>query len=103
LDIASVNTAIFINSENNKILNIRISAGGVSPIPLLLLKTSEFLIGQKISNHVVKDAVQIAVSEISPISDIRGSKEYKTLLLQQLIKAHFIELFPQIINHEVLT
>jgi xanthine dehydrogenase small subunit len=28
-------------------------------------------------------------TEISPISDARGSKEYKTLLLGQLLKAHF--------------
>jgi len=33
--------------------------------------------------------------EISPISDIRGSKEYKRLLARQLLYAHFIKLFPK--------
>ncbi len=102
LDIASVNSSALLQIENNKIVGARISAGGISPIPLFLLKTSEFLINQEINLEVVKNAVNIATTEISPISDIRGSKEYKTLLLGQLIKAHFIELFPKIINHEVL-
>ena len=35
-------------------------------------------------------------TEIAPISDIRGSAEYKKLLLRQLIQAHFYEMFPQI-------
>ncbi len=102
LDIASVNTAMLLEVNDNKIAGARISAGGVSPIPLFLSKTSDFLIGKNISIELVLDAVKIAKSEISPISDIRGSLEYKELLLSQLIKVHFITLFPQIITSEVL-
>ncbi|MFZ1290427.1 MAG: FAD binding domain-containing protein [Melioribacteraceae bacterium] len=102
LDIASVNSAMVLESVDNKIIGARLSAGGVAPIPLYLKNSSEFLIDKEISMELVRESVAIAKSEISPISDIRGSKEYKTLLLSQLIKAHFIEMFPQIINHEVL-
>ena len=42
------------------------------------------------------------MSEISPISDARGTAEYKRLLLRQLIFAHFILLFPERINAEEL-
>lgn len=101
LDIASVNTAINLNVEQNKIIRASISAGGVSPIPLYLEKTSKFLKNSNISNQTVLETVQIALTEITPISDIRGSIEYKTLLLSQLIKAHFIELFPKLITPEV--
>jgi xanthine dehydrogenase small subunit len=38
----------------------------------------------------------MAHTEILPISDARGTKEYKRLLLGQLIKAHFITLFPSL-------
>jgi xanthine dehydrogenase small subunit len=38
------------------------------------------------------EAIAIIKTEISPISDTRGSKEYKTLLLTQLVKAHFLTL-----------
>ena len=102
LDIASVNTAMLISVENNKISSASLSAGGVAAIPLYLKETSEFLTGKEISNALVNEVIEIAKQEISPISDIRGSKEYKTLLLSQLIKAHFLKLFPGIITREVL-
>jgi xanthine dehydrogenase small subunit len=43
---------------------------------------------------VIREAIEIARAEISPISDARGTADYKSLLLGQLIKAHFLTLFP---------
>ena len=95
LDIASVNSAILIEVDNDKIISASISAGGVAPIPKLLVQTNDYLKGKKISIDIIDEALQITQSEISPISDVRGSAEYKRLLLNQLIKAHFVKLFPQ--------
>jgi xanthine dehydrogenase small subunit len=61
---------------------------------MFLKKTSEYLNGKNISEDLVYEAIEIANTEISPISDARGSKEYKRLLLGQLFKAHFLTLFP---------
>ena len=93
LDIASVNTAISIKVSGNKIKNAHISAGGVAPIPLYLRKTSEFLHGKEIDENTIAEANEIIQTEISPISDVRGSAEYKRLLLRQLFTAHFAEMF----------
>ena len=98
LDIASANTSIFIEVHDSTIRNCNISAGGVSPIPLYLRKTSEFLTGKEINYSNISEATIIARSEIKPISDARGSAEYKSLLLRQLIYAHFVILFPQLIS-----
>lgn len=97
LDIASVNSAMQLTMEADHIASAAISAGGVGPIPLFLQKTSEFLKGKQPGNGVIREAIEIMKTEISPISDARGTKEYKTLLLAQLIKAHFMELFPGMI------
>ncbi|MCX6735982.1 MAG: FAD binding domain-containing protein [Candidatus Parcubacteria bacterium] len=93
LDIASVNTATCITVKENTIKAIGLSAGGVGPFPLYLSKTCDFLKGKKIEEAVIDEAVNIADSEISPISDTRGSEKYKRLLLSQLIRMHFIKLF----------
>lgn len=93
LDIASVNTAICLKVENNLIENADLSAGGVAPVPLYLRKTSEFLKGREVDKATVSEANAILQTEISPISDVRGSAEYKRLLLRQLFTAHFVELF----------
>ena len=92
LDIASVNSAICIKMNADVIEQAGLSAGGVGPVPMYLKKTSDFLQGKKVSDEVIEKAIEIMKTEISPISDARGSKEYKTLLLTQLIKAHFIEI-----------
>jgi xanthine dehydrogenase small subunit len=102
LDIASVNTAICLTVINNTIEKAGLSAGGVAPVPLFLEKTSGFLAGKNISVSLIQEAVDMAQAEISPISDARGSKEYKTFLLGQLIKAHFIELFPEMKTEKIL-
>jgi xanthine dehydrogenase small subunit len=102
LDIASVNSAIYLEVEKEVIKEVHISAGGVAPIPLYLKDTSKYLIGKKIDIDLINDSLAILQSEISPISDIRGSEEYKRLLLNQLFKAHFVELFPELISVEAL-
>ncbi|MFA4924041.1 MAG: FAD binding domain-containing protein [Ignavibacteriaceae bacterium] len=100
LDIASVNTSIYLEEENLQIKEVHLSAGGVAPYPFYLFKTKEFLTGKTISPQLIKQAAIIIQSEISPISDARGSAEYKRLLLRQLFFAHFIKLFPKIISLE---
>ncbi|SFO98460.1 xanthine dehydrogenase small subunit [Chitinophaga sp. YR627] len=94
LDIASVNSAISITMNANLISDIRISAGGVGPVPLLLTDTAAFLKGKAPGTAMIRQACAIAQLEITPISDTRGTAAYKRLLLEQLIKAHFITLFP---------
>ncbi len=93
LDIASVNTAISLKLENNLIKFAHLSAGGVFATPLYLRKTSEYLAGKEISNETILQANEILQTEISPISDVRGSADYKRLLLRQLFYAHFVEMF----------
>ncbi len=100
LDIASVNSSVYVETNENKIENIRLSAGGVAPVPFYLESTCNFLQSKEINFSLIDEAASIAMSEISPISDVRGSAEYKKILLRQLILAHFIKLFPALIDAE---
>ena len=93
LDIASVNTAILIKVENGKIAQVHLSAGGVAPVPLYMEDTVAFLKGKPLRDETIRQAVEVIQTEISPISDVRGTEKYKRLLLSQLFKAHFVELF----------
>ena len=102
LDIASVNSTIAFTMNKNKINCVGLSAGGVAPVPLSLDKTCSFLNGKEINSANIKAAAGIAMTEAAPITDARGSAEYKKLLLRQLIYAHFLMLFPQQVNPEEL-
>ncbi|MBX3298996.1 MAG: FAD binding domain-containing protein [Acidobacteria bacterium] len=106
LDIATVNTAISLTysppyeggvaaaSADGVVLSyVHVAAGGVAPIPLYLKRTSEFLRGKEITEETIAAANEIIQAEISPISDVRGTEQYKRLLIRQLFRAHFVELF----------
>jgi xanthine dehydrogenase small subunit len=102
LDIASVNSAIYLKTQEMKITEIGLSVGGVAPIPKFMNNTCDYLMNKEVSVDLVKSALDIFNAEIVPISDIRGSKEYKRLLARNLFFSHFIELFPIIQFEELI-
>jgi xanthine dehydrogenase small subunit len=102
LDIASVNSAISIATNGNTINEAHVSMGGVGPIPKYLAKTGAFLANKEITVLAIKEAEAILQTELSPISDARGTDAYKRLLGRQLFFGHFIALFPETVKMEDL-
>jgi xanthine dehydrogenase small subunit len=95
LDIASVTSAVRVKLDKGAIGDIALTMGGVAPIPLFMRNTCAYLLGKPVSKDTVKGAMPVAQSEISPISDIRGSSDYKRLLVRQFLIAHLCKLFPE--------
>lgn len=102
LDIASVNSAMSIKSHQGIIHEIHAAAGGVAPIPLYLKGLCEYLQNKIWDDQLVEEGIRIALDEISPISDVRGSKQYKRLLLEQQLRIHFSVLAAKLRDHEKL-
>lgn len=92
LDIASVNSAFHLRMEGKRISQVRLVYGGVAPIVLPARKTCEFLMGKNINDEVIQKAGAIAESEFSPISDVRGSDEFRRLLIRNHLIKHFLKL-----------
>lgn len=64
----------------------RIAYGSVAPTPIRLVKTEEFLKGKKIDDKVIEEAKKILATEISPISDLRATKEYRVSVSQSILE-----------------
>ena len=92
LDIASANSAAWLMLDGDRISAAQLSAGGVAAIPMRLVRTEEWLSGRHPTAATAREAAALAMTEVSPITDVRGSADYKRLLLGQLILAHFHEL-----------
>jgi len=90
LDIASVNSAARLEMHDGSIERAFLSAGGVAPVPLFLARTSAALAGRPLDAATVRDALDMAQTEVAPISDARGTADYKRLLLRQLLAQHFV-------------
>jgi len=94
LDIASVNSSAYFEVDHGRIRAARLAAGGVAPVPLFLEHASAWLAGRSIDAQTMRGAADQAAAESSPITDVRGSAEYKRRLLRHLVFAHFLRLFP---------
>lgn len=64
----------------------RISFGAVAPTPVRLNKTEAFLKGKTLSKDIIEKACELAMSEVSPISDIRASESYRRELVQVMLR-----------------
>jgi len=89
LDIAAVNTALRLTTgPGGAITDIRLAAGGVAPVPLLIGGLEAFY-GRKPDAETADAIAKAAAAAARPIDDIRGSAAYKKLLLGQLVRASF--------------
>lgn len=104
LDIASVNTAGLIQVNNEGVVqSAHLSAGGVAPYPKYLNNTATFLKRKKICSSVLQQAVDVMNTEVAPISDARGTADYKRLLLRQLFLSHFTSVNNSVIKEILLS
>jgi xanthine dehydrogenase small subunit len=83
-----------------RVIEARLSAGGVAPVPLFLARTSAHLAGKAATPLLFREALELAQTESSPIDDVRGSAAYKRLALRQLLIAHFLRAFPEELEGE---
>ncbi len=75
LSIVSVATAVKV--ENGKFSDVRIALNAVAPKPVRAVKAEEFLKGKDVSLQNIEEAAKLVLEDISPISDVRASAEYR--------------------------
>lgn len=79
MDIAVVGAgaSVTLDEAQEKILSARIALGAVAPIPLFVEEAGTFLAGKEITQENIQRAAQIAQAAARPISDLRGTAEYR--------------------------
>jgi len=91
LDISSFTAAMLMRREGGRIDAMRVAYGGVAPVVMRLPRTEEFLAGRPIALETFVRAGEIARGEISPISDVRGTKEYRLQLAANLMQKFYYD------------
>jgi len=64
----------------------RISFGAVAPRPIAGERIEALLEGQALSEELVRQAVRLAREEITPITDIRATKEYRAHMIGVMLE-----------------
>ena len=82
LAVASVAVAVTMDGDVCK--EARIVMGAVAPTPLRAKEAEGKLEGQKVTDELLEEVGSSAAAECKPISDLRGSEEYRRDLIRVL-------------------
>lgn len=80
--LAVVGIAVAVTVNEGIINEVKIAIGAAAPTPIRARKAEEHLRGKTISDELISAAGLIASQESKPISDIRGSAEYRRDLVR---------------------
>jgi carbon-monoxide dehydrogenase medium subunit len=81
VDLATVGVAVVCIRDE-----IRIALGAVAPTPIRAFKTEELLKGKIIDEPLLEKAGISVLTEVSPISDVRSSQEYREEIIKVLVR-----------------
>jgi OHCU decarboxylase len=77
---------------------IRIAFGSMAPVPLRMRETERVLNGSTWDNKTVRAAREALQSEVSPIDDIRSTREYRVAVAGNLLEEFLLCLFSKPAN-----
>jgi carbon-monoxide dehydrogenase medium subunit len=88
MEIDAVNMAVYIVLEDDSrtVKDLRLIMGSVAPRPLFSREVSALLTGKEPNPALIEKAAEAASGEASPISDIRGSAEYRHEMVKVLAR-----------------
>lgn len=86
MDIAVVGAGVSVTLDNGTITAARVALASVAPTPLFVEDAGASLVGKPANEESIKQAAGIARDAAKPISDMRGTVEYRTHLCEVLTR-----------------
>jgi xanthine dehydrogenase small subunit len=91
LDISTFTAAIRMRLDGDMIADAAMAFGAVGPMVIRARKTESFLSNRTMSEETMRAAGDVAVSEITPISDVRGAADYRYQLTRNTLLKFYHE------------
>ena len=90
-DISSVCGAYYLELNEDQVVDIRICYGGMAATPRRALSAEAFLKSKVWKKDTILSAMLELASDYQPMSDFRGSAEYRSLASQNLLLRFYLE------------
>ncbi|WP_422139563.1 xanthine dehydrogenase small subunit [Endozoicomonas sp. ALC020] len=95
-DISAVLAAINLELNDNGIITrARVAFGGMAAIPKRALACEKALTGKEASATTLQEVQKAIRSEFTPLSDVRGSSDYRLQAACNLLERYFLEMSGQ--------
>jgi carbon-monoxide dehydrogenase medium subunit len=88
--ISVVNVAVVLSMLGDSVTQARVTLGSVAPTIVRAENAERFLAGKILTRDVRTRAAELAAQTIAPISDIRGSAEYRRYMAE-ILTCHALE------------
>jgi CO/xanthine dehydrogenase FAD-binding subunit len=92
LAVVGVSCLLTLDPARRKCLDCRIALGAVAPTPMRAKKAEMLLIGREVTEKEIAAAGEMASEEARPISDVRGSAEFRREMVKVFVKRGVREL-----------
>jgi carbon-monoxide dehydrogenase medium subunit len=86
MELATVGVAVCLTCGEDTCKDIRIVLGAVAPTPIRARRAEAALRGRRLDERAIEVAAETAMSESRPISNVRGSAEYRREMVRVLTK-----------------
>lgn len=86
LDIAKINSAVYLERDGGTISEVRVCMGSVAPTPVRTPSVEKVLKGKTFSDTLVEEAAAAVLKDINPISDVRSTAEYRKEVAPILVR-----------------
>jgi xanthine dehydrogenase small subunit len=91
-DISTVCSAVLLAFDGGKVSKARLAFGGMAPTPMRARNAEAELVGRPFDEEVLAQASAALARDFQPISDWRGSGEYRLAVAQNLLRRISIRL-----------
>lgn len=91
LDIATVGAAVRVREEGGVIRRAAVAYSGVGPTVLRMPKAEAALVSHRFDEATFRRAGRAARAEVTPLTDVRGSKDYRAQLVENILVKFYHE------------
>ncbi len=84
LSVASA--AVALHKTHETCVDVRIALGAVAPFPMRAFEAEAILRGKNIDEELISQAAKTASQECSPVSDVRASQSFRTIMVEVLVR-----------------
>lgn len=85
--ISIVSVAIVLKLRDEKYIeDVKVALGAVAPKPIRAQKVENILKGEILGQSLIEKSAEAVLDDISPISDIRASADYRRMMSKTLLK-----------------
>jgi len=99
--ISVINISVLVDLENGIAKDAKITLGATAPTIIHAEGAEEFIVGKDLTDEVIAETASLTAQAASPISDLRGSADYRSYMVGVIAKRALIAIQKGVDKNEI--